>query len=211
MQKKTLSLNLIIFIIGISLSFLCLLSIGLNYTISWLKYQNETQQNVTVGGVDLELWGDGTNISNSVSQGFSVTLSTVNTAVPINLKARNVGTLSGIVRVQMAIYYLNASNQMVAVNSSLALVTNTGWINEFVPTTYSGNSYYNSLILPYGQSSSNEVSIISSITPTNSIYANATIIIVITEASILEYQSNPYKNSTGTPWGTLPSGFTAYQ
>ena len=135
--------------------------------LAWLKDTDlsNTSDDVEIGSVDFEIYNGNTklttirnssdevvNLSTSQPLEVSGTTQTRN----VDLKIRNTGTVSAIVRVTLTVYFENENGvRSVCLLSNTPTLfnqiglSNDGWVNDFAPGVAMGYSYYNSQIKPY--------------------------------------------------------------
>lgn len=141
--------------------------------LAWLKDRDTSSSggDIEVGSVEFEIYNGSTKLTtirNSSDEVVNLSTSSPlvvsgSTAIRnIDLKIRNTGTVSAIVRVTLNIYYAVSggvkSTCLIAETPTTfnqINITNTGWVNDFasIPNApikvASGYSYYNGQIEPY--------------------------------------------------------------
>ena len=135
--------------------------------LAWLKDKdtNSSSGELEIGSVDFEIYSGNTKLTtirNSADEKVVLTTSsplvvTGNSAIRnIDLKIRNTGTVTAIMRVTLSIYFENDNGvrSVCLLSDTPTLfnqidITNDGWINDFAPGVAMGYSYYNGQIKPY--------------------------------------------------------------
>lgn len=135
--------------------------------VAWLKDSEERSSsgNITLGTVDFEIYNGNTklttiksNYNGSVRESAATPLEISGTTRlrSLDLKIRNVGTVSAIIRVTLQIYYVDSNGNFVTLflhndptlDNQINIVQGEDWINDFKETV-SGYSYYNQQVNPY--------------------------------------------------------------
>lgn len=189
------------FIITISICVCMMLICGtilILPTSSWLSRSSTHDASGTVAKAGITVLNGSTTLTGN----YSLTLGT--SATTSNLKIKNTGTASEIVRLR---YCIKASdNNTVLTSSNITVTFNTDFIaHERLDTTWSGYLFYNKAL------EANAIqSVITSITPLTG-YTNTTVLIQISAEAVL-YSGNAY--TTGAtdkyPWDSVPSNWFVF-
>lgn len=150
-------------------------------TLAWL---NETyyfsDDKSRIGMVDVSLYADGTKVTGTLTENNGITTWTGNqpyrvpsgsTTREINLKARNDGTISALVRVTISVYTLENNNKRVALLNSTPTVSGqidisaVNWVTQFPENTVAcGYMFYGDPLEPYTRKSVDSSGNITSVT-----------------------------------------------
>ena len=147
--------------------------------LAWLTDEDvhETKDIIEIGAVDFDIYHNGnkiTSLKHNSTSASAIVVSSTSKAVEvlggstirdIDLTIRNTGTVSAIMRITLAIYYIDDNGDrcpcILATSSTFdnhISITNSGWINDFsninsgneaTNTAATGYSYYNNQIHPY--------------------------------------------------------------
>lgn len=147
--------------------------------LAWLTDEDihRSEGIIKIGAVDFDIYNGNTKITtikHNSEESSAIIVSPTSKAVEvlggstirdINLTIRNTGTVSAIMRITFAIYYLDDNGDrcpcILASTSTFdnhISITNSGWVNDFSNiddgdessnTAVAGYSYYNSQIHPY--------------------------------------------------------------
>ncbi len=147
--------------------------------LAWLTDEDihRTEGIIEIGAVDFDIYNGNTKITtikHNSEESSAIIVSPTSKAVEvlggstirnIDLTIRNTGTVSAIMRITFAIYYLDDNGDrcpcILASTSTFdnhISITNSGWVNDFSNVTgnvegentaVAGYSYYNSQIHPY--------------------------------------------------------------
>lgn len=134
--------------------------------LAWLKDRDNqsSEGEITIGTVEFEIYSgdsvittnkrtyEGDKVVSEITMPFEITGNS--TIRSVDLKIRNTGTVSALMRVTIQLYY-NYDNKLICLkNTSPTLpmeadISNTGWVNDFKGGVLTGYSYYNDVINPY--------------------------------------------------------------
>lgn len=147
--------------------------------LAWLTDEDihRSEGIIQIGAVDFDIYNGTNKITtlkhNSTSDSAIVVSATSkpvevlggSTIRNVNLTIRNTGTVSAIMRITLAIYYIDSNGDrcpcILATSSTFdnhVSITNSGWVNDFsninnndeaTNSAIAGYSYYNSQIHPY--------------------------------------------------------------
>ncbi len=216
-SKRRYNLIIIITIVALFLATL----IAVSSTLAWLQYRKDKSGTVIIGGIQLQAYYNGTEIDTTSQSVVTVQLGAVNTAKLVDLKLRNTGEISCLVRANISITATPASagGTTTVISSLQANIANSSWVNAFASmditptisaTGYAGEMYLNVVLNPYS-GDQQEVSVLDSITPIVGAIASSNVYIYISFEAI-PYNGNYYKTGEGNkPWLNPPSAWTAYR
>ena len=216
-SKRRYNLIIIMTIVALFLATLIVVS----STLAWLQYRKDKSGTVIIGGIKLQTYYNGTEVDTTSQSVITVQLGAVNTAKLVDLKLRNTGSISCLVRANISISATPASagGTTTAISSLQANIANPSWINAFASmditptisaTGYAGEMYLNVVLNPYSYEQQ-EVSVLDSITPIINNLANSNVYVFVSFEAI-PYDGNPYKTGEGNmPWVEPPSAWTAYR
>ena len=147
--------------------------------LAWLTDEDihKTVDIIEIGAVDFDIYHSGapiTSLKHNSTSNSAIVVSPTSRALEvlggstirnIDLTIRNTGTVSAIMRVTLAIYYIDENGDrcpcILAESSTFdnhISITNSGWVNDFSNinngneasnTAATGYTYYNSQIHPY--------------------------------------------------------------
>jgi hypothetical protein len=176
--------------------------------IAWLTDRDEDDDggNIHIGSVDFDIYSNGNLITSAKDNANGVSPDSLTSVVSnvvevtgstairnIDLKIRNTGTVSAIMRVTITIGLSDGNGGIIPclISETLTIdnqitLNNSGWVNDFAGNNQvaSGYSYYNSQIKPYT---------ISSLTPLGQVVSQDVVaneVAVLTQILVPESMKN---------------------
>ena len=167
-------------------------------TVTWLsKTDNSTTNTGTskVATAGVALYNNTTLINEGSS--YTVTLGASGSATSLNLKVKNTGTASCLLRLY---YNIKTSENQTLTSADATVVINSNFIaHEKLGTAHCGYLFYNAAL-----DAAATINIFTSITPTANM-ANKQIVVQLSAESVV-YAGNPYTTGETTkyPWSSIP-------
>lgn len=190
-------------------------------TLAWLTSIKNFNTNTFVGSLGLEIYYNNEVVSgvlnednNTYQAGKDIVVSNLTQGVntPINLKFKNTGTISGLVRVTFNMFQkvdANGFTQNILIKKNEANVSFNNYVAQYADSSLQdvyGHYYlYNSVV-----NANETVDIVTGITPNASFTNNTVYIEVVCE--IIAYSGNAYLvNDAVKPFGEVPAEWTAWK
>lgn len=170
-------------------------------TTTWLSKMDNTNVNTgtsKVATAGLALYNNTTPITEGSS--YTVKLGASGSATTLNLKVKNTGTASCLLRVY---YNIKTADNKTLTSADASVAINSGFLaHEKLGTAHCGYLFYNSAL-----DANATVNVFTSITPTTNM-ANQTVVIQLSAESVV-YAGNAYTvgETSKYPWSSVPANW----
>ena len=170
-------------------------------TVTWLSKTDNTTTNTgtsKVATAGLALYNNTTQITEGSS--YTVTLGSSGSATALNLKVKNTGTASCLLRLY---YNIKTADNQTLTSADASVVINSNFIaHEKLGTAHCGYLFYNAAL-----DANSTVNVFTSITPTANM-AGKQVVVQLSAESVV-YAGNAYTTGETSkyPWSSVPANW----